>query len=530
MIKSMDVLKMPLKLSEAVYGNLLEKNYNKALSLGNRYSFINSNIFPLLNKEEQDLFMGFQDVCKKLLKEVNVDDAYEILPKLGEHYMLQRMNTYDGVVGSCKRQLLLNMAVNGMAPEVDMAMTASSILVGNSLYHNPDRNDIQEKALKEIYRGTKVGGIGITEPEHGSDAVNMKTTAKIAENGDITYNGTKIYTTNGAVADYFSTYGVTDISNPRRTMMLTLFKRDDPGLSTERLHIPAAHGVGIAKVNYDNITVTKDRMIAPPGEGYKRLFRGLTPERFAITTGTLGGVWHALATGTIYTQLRHQFGKPLFKYQGISHVLSDTYSELSAYTAFAMQIADFYDKKVGEKIHRGETPNAMDEATVAILAAQGKYLTTRMSHRATYEIVQLMGGRGAIDEPGSNNIINRGENISRLMEVLGGHRNIQRMIIEMGLKASTSMAIGSNIKKAKREQGKVEQNITQLVMARAEKMLSEEAQFLPDDEKANLSNAVNKLKAAVETNNKIEMAAYARVLPKVLSKAGKAVYKAKKAQ
>ena len=140
---------MPIKLSEAVYGNLLEKNYNKALSLGNRYSFINSNIFPLLNKEEIDLFSGFQDVCKKLVKDVNVDDAYTILPKLGEHYMLQRMNTYDGVVGSCKRQLLLNMAVGGLAPEVDMAMTASSILVGNSLYHNPDRTDMQEKALKD---------------------------------------------------------------------------------------------------------------------------------------------------------------------------------------------------------------------------------------------------------------------------------------------------------------------------------------------------------------------------------------------
>ncbi len=521
---------MPIKLSDAVFGNLLEKNYNKALSLGNRYSFINSNIFPLLNKEEIDLFSEFQDICKKLVKDVNVEDAYTILPKLGEHYMLQRMNTYDGVVGSCKRQLLLNMAVNGMAPEVDMAMTASSILVGNSLYHNPDRTEVQEKALKEIYRGTAVGGIGITEPEHGSDAVNMKTVGSIADNGDVTYNGTKIYTTNGAVADYFSTYGVTDISNPRRTMMLTLFKRDDPGLNVERLHIPAAAGVGIAKVTYDNVTVPKDRMLAAPGVGYRRLFRGLTPERFAITAGTVAGLWQALATGTIYTQLRHQFGKPLFKYQGISHVLSDTYSELSAYTAFTIQIADFYDKKIGSKIHKGETPNAMDEATAAILAAQGKYLTARMSHRATYEIVQLMGGRGAIDEPGSNNMINRGENISRLMEVLGGHRNIQRMIIEMGLKASTAMAIGSNIKKAKRQQGKVVDNITQLTLARAEKMLSEETAFLPEEEKTALNTAITKLKAAVETKNKIEMAAYARALPKVLSKAGKAVYKAKKAQ
>ena len=113
------------------------------------------------------------------------------------------------------------------------------------------------------------------------------------------------------MADYFSTYGVTDISNPRRTMMLTLFERGDEGLSTERLNIPAAPGVGIAKVMYDNVTVPADRMVAPPGEGYKRLFRGLTPERIAIIGGDVAGLWNGLAHGIIFAQTRYQFGKKL---------------------------------------------------------------------------------------------------------------------------------------------------------------------------------------------------------------------------
>ena len=97
--------------------------------------------------------------------------------------------------------------------------------------------------------------------ERGSDSVNMRTVGSINADGSITYNGTKIYTTNGAVADYFSTYGVTDITDPRGSMMLTLFARGDEGLSTERLQIPAAQGVGIAKVNYDHVMVPADRMI-----------------------------------------------------------------------------------------------------------------------------------------------------------------------------------------------------------------------------------------------------------------------------
>ena len=111
------------------------------------------------------------------------------------------MNPYKGVSGSCKTQMLLNLAGNMVSPELDVAVTASGILVGNSLLHNPKRSAIQEEALEGIYNGTKIGGIGITEMEHGSDAVNMKTRASIAENGDITYNGIKIYTTNGPVAD-----------------------------------------------------------------------------------------------------------------------------------------------------------------------------------------------------------------------------------------------------------------------------------------------------------------------------------------
>ena len=526
--------KLKLKINEAVYTNLLEKNYEKGLSLSNRYSFINANLFPILSKDDIEMMTDFQERNKKLLPLANEayinDDAYAIFPKWGENYQLQRMNPFDGNEGSCKKQMLLNLCNVSLSPECDVAATASSILVGNALYHNPNRTEVQEKALKEIYNGQGIGGIGITEMEHGSDAVNMKMQAKINEDGSITYNGIKIYTTNGAVGDYFATYGVTDISNPRRTMMLTLFKREDEGLKTERLRIPGLQGVGVAKVTYDNVTVPADRMLAEPGEGYKRLFRGLTPERVAIIGGGLAGIWSALAHGVIFDQIRHQFGKPLFKYQGISHTLDDIYSKAAAYTSFAFQIADFYDKKVGEKIHRGEKPNPVDEGTVAVMAAQGKYLISKFYHEATYEIVQTMGGRGAINEINSNSSINRLENLSRTIEVLGGHRNIQLMIIEAGIKATTAMSITGNVQKAKRQQRKVQKQILELNMQRAEKMLVEEAEFLSDGTKQELSMILSKIKEATENKNKIEQDAYSRALPKALRNAGKEAHKARKAK
>jgi alkylation response protein AidB-like acyl-CoA dehydrogenase len=484
----------------------------------------------MLSKEETKLMIEWQEYCRSLLPDVNatLDDVYPIFAKLGEKNMIQRMQPWKDVAGSTRLQMLLNMCVGFMSPEVDMAMTASGILVGNALYHNPKKTDMQIKALEEIYKGTKIGGIGITEMEHGSDAVNMQTIAKINDDQSINYNGTKIYTTNGAVADYFATYGVTDVTDPRHTMMLTLFKREDTGLSTERLAIPAARGVGIAKVNYNNVTVSADRMIAPPGEGYKRLFRGLTPERIAIIGSSLSGIWNSLSHGVIFAQLRAQFGKTIFNYQGISHVLADLYSRAAAYTAFGFQVADFYDKHVAEKIHHGEKPSAMDEGTVAIMAAQGKYLTARMGHETAYEVVQTMGGRGSLSEDGSNSLISRGENLSRISEVVGGHRNVQLMIVEAGLRATTAMSIAQYTDKVEKGLKKENAKMTELILQKAEKMLVGPDADKMGEAKDSLKNVVEKLKAAVAGNNKIEMEAYGKALGKAVGAAGKAIYKATK--
>jgi hypothetical protein len=312
-------------------------------------------------------------------------------------------------------------------------------------------------------------------------------------------------------------------------MLLTLFKREDEGINISRLNIPTLPAVGIGKVDYVNAPVPADRMVAPPGEGYKRLFRGLTPERIAIIGSSIAGLWHTLATGTIFSQIRTQFGAPLFKYQGISNTLADLYARTSAYTAFAFQIAEFYDKKIGNLIHKGEKPNPTDEGSIAILAAQGKYLTAKMSHESAYEVTQMMGGRGELAGTPAGEHFQRGKGVTQISEVVGGHRNIQLMIIQAGLKATTKMAIDSYIGKSKRELAKSQEDITKLTADRAEKLLAEDADFIPAEEKAALENALGKLKAAVESNNTIELGAYAKALPKLVADASKSVYKAKQA-
>jgi len=170
----------------------------------------------------------------------------------------------------------------------------------------------------------------------------------------------------------------------------------------------------------------------------------------------------------------------------------------------------------------------MDEGTVAIMAAQGKYLTAKMSHEAAYEVVQTMGGRGALDEAGSNNGISQGENVSRISEVVGGHRNVQLMIIEMGLRGTTAMSVQPYIDKSMKELRKEGEKITEINLKKAEEMLAKDADKMGEI-KPVLENCVKKLRAAIESKNKVEMEGYAKALPKLAGIAGKNISQAKKA-
>ena len=132
---------MPLKLADVEYENLLSKNHEKALSLKNRFSFINANILPILSKDEQDLLLEFQKVAKKIFKTYNIEDTYESFPKLGEYNMIQRMNPWKGIDGSIKQELLLSLAVYGIAPELDMALWQGLFV------HKDTPADVREKII-----------------------------------------------------------------------------------------------------------------------------------------------------------------------------------------------------------------------------------------------------------------------------------------------------------------------------------------------------------------------------------------------
>ncbi|MFX0005625.1 MAG: acyl-CoA dehydrogenase family protein [Promethearchaeota archaeon] len=411
---------------------IIDDNILEKMTLENVFKIFNDNVFPMLNQEEREYCQELQNFSLDLHPNIDKSkDVYGLLPELGKRGYIQRINPWkDFKPYGMKKEILLGAHLSLLDPQLELARLASGILCGNPTFHyyeHGGESDIPMKVQDELLSGQKIGCIGITEPERGSDAVNLTTKCTKTDDGVI-YNGEKVYTTNGAVADYFACYGVYDESNPRDTMVQAIIAREF-GVRTERLKINSVPRVQISHTILDNVLVPKEYVLADDGLGYKRLFEGLVPERLSIMGSGVGICWAGLIYGIIYTNLRKQFGKPVIRYQGVGYGLADLLTKTNAATALALQAASVYD----ERILFTDKPSKEAEKWVAAISSQGKYYLAKLTHDVCYEVQQHMGGVSVTD----NTPVDEYCDVSKIEEVIGGARNIQLLLIQSQIQRYT---------------------------------------------------------------------------------------------
>ncbi|MFX1339146.1 MAG: acyl-CoA dehydrogenase family protein [Promethearchaeota archaeon] len=410
-----------MKFQEKIINDsILEK-----MNLENVFKIFNDNVFAMLNQEEIEFCQELQTFCLELESKIDKSqDVYVLFPELGKSGYMQRINKWkDFTPYGMKKEILMATHLSLLDPQLELARLASGILCGNPTFHyfhHGGQNDAISKVQDELMSGQKIGCIGITEPERGSDAVNMTMTCKKVDDGVI-YNGEKVYTTNGPKADYICCYGVYDKEHPRQTMVQSMIKREF-GFETRRLNISSVPRVHIAHTIMNNVKVPKEYILADDGDGYIRLFEGLVPERLGIMGSGIGICWGGLIYGIIYTNLRKQFGQEVIKFEGVGFGLADLLSKTTAATSLALQAATIYD----EKILFAEKPSKVAEKWVAGVSSQGKYSVSKLTHEICYEVQQQMGGISVTD----NTPIDEYMDTSKIEEVIGGARNIQLFIIQ----------------------------------------------------------------------------------------------------
>ncbi|MHA1499548.1 MAG: acyl-CoA dehydrogenase family protein [Promethearchaeota archaeon] len=370
-----------------------------------------------------------------LLKSIepNVDlntEVYELFPILGKKNYIQRLNNF----GDCKRcnmrfEMLLAMATSIVDPELDLARVVTGVIFANPLFQFGKSDRITE-VISQIITGKKIGCICITERNQGSDAVNMKT--KIQDKGDyLIMDGEKLYTTNGPNADYFIVYGVSDTSDPRGTMYQVIVERDFEGLETNRLGIQSVPRVEIGQTIFNSVKIPKENVLGAKGQGYKNLFSGLVAERCAIIGSSLGIAWLTAITALIYTNIRTQFNRPIYHFQGVSFPITQLITELMAATELGFTSATEYDKT----IERQQFEQQKYIKYNASFSSGAKFLASNLAHKISYETQQLCGGIAFTD----NLRIDKALEVAKVQEIIGGARNIQLYLVSRAIKDMISL-------------------------------------------------------------------------------------------
>lgn len=409
--------------------NLLDDTIKEKLTTENIYKIFNNFINPLITKEEQEFLEELEDfLINEVEPKINLNhDVYDLFPILGKGNYMQRLNSFgDSDRYGMRYEILLAMATSIVDPELDLARVVSGVIFTNPLFQHGNGEHIQE-IIENVLTGKKIGCIGITEREHGSDAVNMQT--KVIDNGDhVIIDGEKVYTTNGPVADYFIAYGVSNLSDPRGSMYQVLIEREFDGLETHRLGVQSIPRVQIGQSIFNSIKIPKENVLASKGGGYYNLFSGLVAERDAIIGSSLGISWLTAITSLIYTNYRKQFGRRLYDFQAVSFPITKLFTELMAATDFGIRTATEYVKKM-------KYPEAKFVKYNAAFSSGTKFLASALAQRLSYECQQLCGGIAFTD----NLRIDKALEVSKVQEIIGGARNIQLYLVSKAVKNMISL-------------------------------------------------------------------------------------------
>ena len=269
----------------------------------------------------------------------------------------------------------------------------------------------KQKYLPRLASGEIIGSFCLTEPDSGSDAASLKTTA--VRDGD-TYiiNGTKRYITNAPQAGIFTVMARTDPQNKRAGgISAFIVESDTPGITLGKIDKKMGQkGAHTCDVIFDNCVVPADALIGGvEGVGFKTAMKVLDKGRLHIAAASTGAATRMLNDALNYAVERKQFGQPIASFQLIQGMLADSKAEIYAAKSMVLDAARLRD----------EGKDVVTESSCA------KMFATEMCGRVADRAVQIHGGAGYIADYG----IERFYRDVRLYRLYEGTTQIQQVII-----------------------------------------------------------------------------------------------------
>lgn len=276
--------------------------------------------------------------------------------------------------------------------------------IGTNAIYIGGSEDLKHKYMHDLTSGKKIAAFALTEPEAGSDAFNLQTTAKFDGTKWI-LNGQKLWITNAAIADVFSVFARTE-----KGITGFVVEKDFPGIiigaNEKKLGIK---GSVTNTVTFENVEVPQENLIGADGRGFAIAMKTLDAGRIGIGAASVGAAKEMLRLSVEYANQRKQFGQPLSKFEGIQFMISDMTTKIYAMESILYRAAEKYDNK----------DEVMQEAAMVKL-----FCSEAVSEVADMAL-QIHGGMGFSRELS----IERFYRDSRILRIFEGTSEIQKLVI-----------------------------------------------------------------------------------------------------
>jgi acyl-CoA dehydrogenase len=363
--------------------------------------FLKSNVRNFIQTEVETVAMQIEEENRIPVRIINLSKEMGLFGlSIPEEYG----GLGIGMVGKCALYEEIGQTHNGYT-----TLIGAHTGIGSVGIVEMGNKEQKKKYLPEMAHGNKLGAFALTEPDAGSNAANIKTSA--VRSGDkYIINGMKHYITNATEASIFTVMAVTDPEKGSKGITSFIVEKDFPGFKVgaieKKMGLRGSHS---AELIFENCEVPAENVLGTEGQGYVNALKILTNGRAGLAARNLGSCQKLLDMSTAYAKERVQFGTPIIKHQAVGHMLAEMAVEIEALRSFTYRVAWMVDQ--GMKV--------IKEA--AMLKLYGSEVYNRVADKA----VQIHGGLGYIaDYP-----VERFYRDARITRIYEGTSEIQKNII-----------------------------------------------------------------------------------------------------
>jgi alkylation response protein AidB-like acyl-CoA dehydrogenase len=268
--------------------------------------------------------------------------------------------------------------------------------------------ELRKKLLPRVAAGELIGCAAITEPNAGSDAAAMETTA-VLDGDEYVINGTKTWISNGTIADVCNVLAVTDKSKGPLGISMIVVEKEVSPFQARELHKIGWRAFPTAELSFVDCRVPKNNLLGDPAEGYRRTMQQFETARSGMAIMAAGISQAAIDASIKYAQERKQFGRPIGSFQMIQEMIADMIAETEASRLLAYRALDLIDKGVRARLESSLAKAYACEAAV----------------RVTSKAIQIHGAMGYSDEYP----VERYFRDARMLTIPDGTTQIQKLVV-----------------------------------------------------------------------------------------------------